>query len=215
MLATRGHLDEARELYEAALGHAQAVGDIRSVAITLGNLGVLLGEMNLLEEAKAANERARTIHREVGNRQFEGIALADLAYIEGRLGDFESARRHFDEAMAINLAVGNRRNVAAVHGYRGQVERAAGNPGAAADLADRAIAILDELGETVYRSIFQCDRGLAAVDLGEDATAYLEAAEQAMAEVGATDTSELARAVAALRAAIAAAANRGTAVDDE
>jgi tetratricopeptide (TPR) repeat protein len=90
-LRRRGAYSEAAAEHRAALEILRALGDQRSVALTLNNLALTVSHDGDDSTAVALFEEAATILGELGDDQVEGQVMANLGLTHRRHGRSEEA----------------------------------------------------------------------------------------------------------------------------
>ncbi len=99
----------AREILER--GHREIEhgleGELETQAYLLRSLGVVYGNLGLLETAREAKERALELRRQVSSPNDPELAteIANLAKLEYDSGDYGLAEEHYREALRIRQAV--------------------------------------------------------------------------------------------------------------
>jgi len=76
----RGDMEQARSLNVQSLEMARAIGDARSIAMSLHNLGAYAWRCGDKARAMALNEESMTVARDAGNLQTFALALGGLGY---------------------------------------------------------------------------------------------------------------------------------------
>ncbi len=94
-------------LYEEALSILRRLGDQRSAAVVLGNLGNLARHQGQPEQAQQLLEEALTLHRQMENWRGLAFSLLNLGGLAAEQGQFEQAHRFLDEALAIFQSLGS------------------------------------------------------------------------------------------------------------
>ena len=103
----RGHLGEARALYAAALGLAEAAGDNATVADLLRLLGGLSGEGADYRQARQHYQTSAKLAAELGDDHSRAKALVSLATILTYLGEFARAHALNEQCLELFRAVGD------------------------------------------------------------------------------------------------------------
>jgi tetratricopeptide (TPR) repeat protein len=133
----RGELDEARRIQERALAIREEVlgRDHVVVAVSLTNLGTILGMSGALPEARALFERSLAIQERVLGPDHPDCATTSISLgnVDHLLGDHDAARLRYERALAVHeRAYGPRHpavtdslsNLAVVHATRNDLARA-------------------------------------------------------------------------------------------
>ena len=81
-----GRPEQARQLFEGALALLRGLGDRRSTAMVLNNLGDLAWQQGEPEQARQFLEEALTLARQVENRRTLVFSLINLGGLAARAG---------------------------------------------------------------------------------------------------------------------------------
>lgn len=145
----QGNLRLARNMLDQALAEATAVQDLATRAETLLNLSEALYQDQLFDEARTDLNLALELHRTSGDRRSQATDLHYLGLTEAALGDTPLARQHLMEGLDIRQSCGLRDpGVDSLYALA-DLERKAGNPGAALDYAQRALTMLESVRRQV------------------------------------------------------------------
>jgi tetratricopeptide (TPR) repeat protein len=165
----RGQYGEAR----AHLLRARAINremDYRyGEAMTLGNLGAVLGEQGRPDEARAVYAQALALHRALGDRRSEGVMLSSLGAVDQEMGRPDAALAHLDAARAIHREVGNRRSEGVSVLRTAMVRQQQGRTAEARALYDEALALHRAAGDRRFEGTCLCCLGTLQRDLGDPA----------------------------------------------
>ncbi len=147
----RGELDEALPIRtEQQLPVYEPLGDVRSVAVTWGQIGDIYFQRGELDEALDFAERRLEVHREMGDIDSIAHAQWQLAQIALQRGDYETAAPALIEAFQLFDRLGRPDGVAVVGGTLGQLLLAAGNH-------DEATTVINSAAQA-YRKLGMSDR---------------------------------------------------------
>lgn len=137
-----GNLAAAEQAYREALKLKVQIGNRAREASTLGQLGLLYVTMNRHEDAVPMFRRSAEICAapEIGDLAGEGRARTNTAAALLVLGRYDEARRELARAIVCNQPFGHAAQPWKALGTLADLERAAGNPTAAAAARDQAIA---------------------------------------------------------------------------
>lgn len=102
------NVQEQRRLGQAALAHAELIGDERLEGICLQGLADADMSARDYEAAIDSYTRALSIHRKLGNRTYEAMLLGNLGGAYHRLGDFAEARRRYHTSLGYHRSAGTR-----------------------------------------------------------------------------------------------------------
>jgi len=160
-------LDDARELYERALGQLEGlVGVSERWLLTrrgrlLGNLAAVHHDERRLDDARVAYDRALASIRRADDPRLEGIFLSNLALLDQEQGDLSAAEARLDAAVGL-LSRQDRRLVGVAQGNLGAVLMEAGRLAEAETALQDAADVLATVGDE--RSLGLCEARLAALD---------------------------------------------------
>lgn len=202
---TQGRVDEAEQCSVDALAIHREVGNRIFEGMTLGNLGGIQLSRGQLDQARANFEDALALARELGDRRSEGDVLDNLGLLLRAQRNFDQARAHHEAALVIHREVGNRRHEGMSLGNLGGLRAELGHVAAGRADVDAAESILREVGDEALLAQVLCERGRVEVAAGNraEAQAALESASKLMQSTDAAPESEVGRAVARLRHALA------------
>ncbi|GAA0428017.1 SARP family transcriptional regulator [Acrocarpospora corrugata] len=96
-----GEFTAALDYYRKSLRISQEIGDRRSEADTLTNIGSCLGQMGRDGEALIHHHKALTISREIFERSIESRALLGIGDVNLRAGKHEIAQGRYSEALRL------------------------------------------------------------------------------------------------------------------
>ena len=173
--------------------------------------GWLLGELAQThvfagqhDEAFEVFQRAIALLREAGARSTEGLMLGNLGQLCFELGRLDEARDALGAALLIKREKGEARSIGAFQAVLARVQAAQGEHEEARRSVEGAEALLREAGDPVELGKVLCHAGQIAVLAGrtDDARGALSEAAALAAQAGVSETSELARAVDALRVSV-------------
>lgn len=104
----RGELEQARAIYEEALGIFRSLGDLDEVARCLAELGSVYFADGDLDTAIGLYEEAAALFRGLGQQARLSMTLSNLGALAGMRGDHELAATHGEEAARIQRDVDDR-----------------------------------------------------------------------------------------------------------
>ncbi len=142
-----GRYEEARRWLTEAWRLADALGDRRSKAQTLGNLGNVYAHQGRWEEAIRMYGQALDIFRALGDPHGEGQTLGNLGVLAQDQGDWAEARRLYEESLRIAERLGDRAGVAQTLHRLGLLAQAQGDLEGAMELYRESLAIREYLGD--------------------------------------------------------------------
>jgi len=182
--ATTGH-----HFLEQCLRLHQALGDRRSEATDLNNLGDAQRRLGNYQAAATWLEQSLHLARSFGDRKLEGVALLNLAVVAHYRGDHEGAATHGEQALGIARTIDDRENQAFALTTVGHALAALLRHTEAVEAYDTARDLWRELG--VPNIATEPQAGLARVKLAEGnvdgARAHVEALLAYFASGGSTD----------------------------
>jgi tetratricopeptide (TPR) repeat protein len=166
----------ARAYYEDALTIFQELGDRRTEAGYVGNIGRVSTKLGDYTQARSRLEEALAITRELGDRRSEGFWIGSLGEAAFQIGDYEEARGRFDEALSIARELGDRRAEYDWLGDLGGIACKLGDHVEAGGRYREALTIAGDLGRPDDLLLESCAELLVALDRYRDATELLGAA---------------------------------------
>jgi DNA-binding SARP family transcriptional activator len=105
----RGNSAEARRTLEEAVRLARELGDPAVMAMTSGNLGILLIGQRETEAAERALQEALTAARRADAHWLTAHVTGHLGVLDQDRGDWESAARNYHNARALTETIGDQR----------------------------------------------------------------------------------------------------------
>lgn len=146
----QGDLDQARRLYEQALGLARQTGDKKATARELGNIGVIYMQQGDLVTGKKMYAEALDVYREIGDKhgmEVNTANIGDIFYEEGRLG---GALAEFQDALVLAREVGHKTSEAIDIKNIGDVLADQGDLQGAMQMYQQAVSIQREIDDKSY-----------------------------------------------------------------
>ena len=139
-------LADAREWLLEASTILRAAGNLRGVAQTLENLGVVSAMEGHRDRARTYFGQCLDLYRELGDKK--GVAgtvrfLGQLSYLEG---DYGAAVQLLEECLALERELGSVQRVAEALGFLGRIAEAAGQVAGARTLYRESLATYAEAG---------------------------------------------------------------------
>jgi len=111
-----GNADDAREVLRRGCDLLEQAGDLRSLAVCLGNVAWVEQTSGDLDEAEAYFARAVKAAAEIGSLYDEAVILGNLGNMYLDRKELESAGKTFERALTLHREIGNRRHEAIVLG---------------------------------------------------------------------------------------------------
>jgi tetratricopeptide (TPR) repeat protein len=167
--------EDARALFEEALGIWRELGDREGIALAVKGLGVVRAQLGDFDEARALIEECILLHQEAGNGQPIIWAHLDLAGMASAQGDFMAARLCMEQALALAREIGYTEGVAIMHDNLGDLAQDQGDFTTAQRHFQEALALhrAGGRGRTMHsaRMLFRlgqafCETGDYAVAIG-------------------------------------------------
>lgn len=147
-LAQQGHWDDALAIHDVACRVAERTGDLRGLAVSLRNRGVV---RRLLEDYPAAMAdlvRAHQLYAQRGDLMGAADVIQWLGTVQYATGEYAAATANLSAALALCEEVGNRFGVAHARYRLGIVAHLTDDYRAAASNLARAYAVFAETGST-------------------------------------------------------------------
>jgi serine/threonine protein kinase/tetratricopeptide (TPR) repeat protein len=146
----QGDLEQARRLYEQALGLARQTGDKRATARELANIGVIYMQQGDLTASKKMYAEALKAYQEIGDKHGMEVITAntgDIFYEEGQLG---GALAEYEDALVLAREVGHRSSEAIDIKNMGDVLADQGDLQGAMQMYQQAVSIQREIDDKSY-----------------------------------------------------------------
>ncbi|MEO0538901.1 MAG: CHAT domain-containing tetratricopeptide repeat protein [Cyanobacteria bacterium P01_A01_bin.123] len=163
-----GQLTDALQNWQRASSLYRDIGDLASLASTIGNLGILYTDLHDYEQAIKLQNEQLAIARQINSPEAEASALLSLGIVQQLLGNYRQAINHFQDSLSIAQAIDDvskefhsLNNLGVVYVALGQYEQAL-------TLYEQALAISQRTGD--HRGIGQMFRnlGVAYSGLGQE-----------------------------------------------
>jgi tetratricopeptide (TPR) repeat protein len=127
-----GRLDEAAAAYERATRQAESLGDLRSVAVSQGQLGTVRMLQGRHDDAIAAHAEARETFEKLGEPGSVATAWHQIGRVHQEAQRFDAAEAAYRRSLALQVARGNKAGEAAallqlgsLYDDQGQLDEAA------------------------------------------------------------------------------------------
>ncbi len=168
-----GDYAQAQAYYEQSLRIYRELGDRWGEGGALNNLGIVLSLIGDYARSRTCHEQTMQIYREMGDRHGEAMSLVNMGLLSRYMGDFKAVQEYSRQAWQIAQELGDRLN----EGYAltnlgcalvdlGQLEEAA-------DVCQRAVALLRALG--MHRLSMESLVGLARISMARGDLAQAQA----------------------------------------
>lgn len=138
-LADAGQYAEARSAYERGLAIAEELGDPRSQAVSLGQLGTLAMVEGNVDEAIERHQAALAIFKRLHEPVNEAVAWHQLGNAFHQARRWEDAERHYRESAKIKEQHGNLASAAQTWSNLAAVNESLGKPEVAEEWYRKAI----------------------------------------------------------------------------
>jgi tetratricopeptide (TPR) repeat protein/transcriptional regulator with XRE-family HTH domain len=142
---SQGRHQEALEHNQQALPLARAAGHRAVEAHALNSLGWHSAHLGNYQHAVASCQHALELERDLGDRHDQACTWDSLGYAHAHLGDHTQAITCYSHALSLYHELGNRYLQARTLARLGDTYYTAGQPQAARDARQQALAILDNL----------------------------------------------------------------------
>ena len=107
ILARKGEVEQASDLFRAALSAARMIKDRELTGTCLNNLGLVCKYLGRWSESQAYHEEALGLAEEVGQHLEKGLRLNNLGIIYSKRGYLKKAHRCWTDALNILTRIGN------------------------------------------------------------------------------------------------------------
>lgn len=164
-------LTDAREWLLEASTLLREAGNVRGVAQTLENLGVVSAMEGHGDRARSYFRQCLDLYRQVGDKMGVAGTVRFLGQLSYREGDYDAAVQLLEECLALERQLGSVQRVAEALGFLGRIAEAAGRRADARTLHRESLATYAEAGnpagaDDVLRRLL----GLEPVPDGESTT---------------------------------------------
>ena len=176
----RGNYEEARSLYEVAIGVAKELGDDQGLAASLHNLGIVAQHQGHYQKAKELYNQSLEIKRSLGDQAGIASSLHQLGIIAQLQGHYQEAKDLFNQSLEIKRSLGDQAGIAKSLGQLGTIAQDQGNYQEAKDLYNQSLEIARTLGDQagIAKSLGQLGALAEEIDDRNEATRlYREALE--------------------------------------
>ena len=170
-LAQQGHWDDALAIHDVACRVAEHTGDLRGLAVSLRNRGVV---RRLLEDYPAAMSdlvRAHQLYAQRGDLMGAADVIQCLGTVQYATGEYAAATANLSAALALCEEVGDRFGVANARYRLGIVRHLTDDYRAAASNLARAYAVFTEIGSRQGQADALSYLGLVQAMAGDHPTA--------------------------------------------
>ena len=161
-----GNLDVAEALFLGARERAQRVGDVKLVAMTSQNLGVLANIRGDLGEARQYYETGLAHYRALGLASDVCIALNNLGMLYTDLQQYDAAERAYEEGAQISHVLGDLGARTLIEVNRAEMWVARADYERARESCDHAMELTDRTGEMGARGEAHKLYGIIERELG-------------------------------------------------
>lgn len=167
----QGHLEQAHELFQAALSLFDRLGDNRGVAECLRGLGNTLLTWGQYEQARRHLEEARSLFGQLGDQQQQAACARTIGMAWWRQREYEAARSAYVASLKICRAIGDRLGEAASLNGMGLVAISQGEKEETRRCWEKSVALYRSLGLEKRAASGLHNLGILAISVGDWATA--------------------------------------------
>ncbi len=139
-------LTDAREWLLEASTLLRSAGNVRGLAQTLENLGVVSAMEGHSDRARSYFRQCLDLYRQVGDKMGVAGTVRFLGQLSYREGDYDSAVQLLEECLALERELGSVQRVAEALGFLGSIAEAAGRVADARALYRDSLATYAEAG---------------------------------------------------------------------
>jgi tetratricopeptide (TPR) repeat protein len=164
----RGHVVEARRLYEESLEIGRQLGDQHTAAATLHELGKLAQISGEYDEARRLYSESLEIEERFGTQLGVAQTFHQLAILSQKTGQLDEAQRLYGESLEITRRLGDQRSVASTLHELGSLAVAAGEFEEARRLYHESLEITLKLGDQHAVATALNSLGTMAEDEGDN-----------------------------------------------
>ena len=167
-----GKWAEARESVHEAIATSRAIGDVKNVARSQLQLGIIHYLTDEIDEAQKWYVRAIAVCRSEGFLATEALIVGNLGLLNWRAGNVEEALRQLMQALEMHQRVGNIRAQGREHSNIGVLQIYAGNSLDGAASLREALRINREVQDARAEAITLVSLGVANQLSGDVAQAF-------------------------------------------
>jgi predicted ATPase len=196
MVGGQGDMTAASAYWERGLALARQMGETRSIASLLNNLGAVAQHRSDWHRAESLFSESSRQFQMLGDHLRAARTLGNLASLDHRRGHIERARARYEEALALSRAEQNRQDVAMLLANLALLkapDRTA--EGMVHEYALEAITLSDDIGDHRTAGLALTGLGIAADVQGDPERALSHFHESQKRFEHAGDTSGVARAI--------------------
>ncbi len=193
-LVERGKPDEAQAMFEQAVRHFEEAGDVRSEAITWGQIGDVHHARGDLDEAlRIRREQELPVYQRLGDVRSEAITWGKIGDVHYQRGDLEEASRWQSRRLEVNRRLEDRDGVAATLWDLAKIDLARGDTAGALPRLEEAFTLLERVGRAEGLAIVGERYGsllLVAAGQDQEAMVVLRRSADAYRRLGRADNAE-------------------------
>jgi DNA-binding SARP family transcriptional activator/tetratricopeptide (TPR) repeat protein len=145
LLTQQNQFDEALDYAVEALRLRRSLADSAAIAYSENAVGWILAHLGQPDAALWYCRRALEMHQESGSRSGVADTLDSIAYAYGQLADYEQSITHYKRAQEMYRLLGDLPSEANSRIHLGDIQFASGQPEAARDSWEQALALLDQV----------------------------------------------------------------------
>jgi tetratricopeptide (TPR) repeat protein len=161
-----GRFDEAQNRFEAALPVFQEMEDLRSVGVTLGQLGTLALRRGDLAEARQRYAEALQTFRALGEPQSEAVAWHQFGRVAEEAEEWDEAERCYRESLKLKESYNDLPGAARTCNQLAVVAAGAGRHADAERWYLRALEGFEQTGQVQYAAVASSNLASLYLDLG-------------------------------------------------
>jgi len=165
LLAGRGEVQKAAEVFQNARAGFKALDKEREQAIATGALAQLKAQAGNIDEALRLHKEALSVYEHLGDVRSRAVTLGNLAQLKAQAGNIDEALRLHKERMEIFDRLGDVRERAVTLGDLARLKAQAGNIDEARAFNEERLGIVRRIGYSEGIANAQFDQ--AQLDLGE------------------------------------------------
>jgi eukaryotic-like serine/threonine-protein kinase len=147
---SQGNYSAAQKIYENVLADARRVGYQRTIGISLGNIGITLGDQGDSAAAKARFEEALSIFLKTDDKFSFAYFSMGLAYVLYNLGDLREAKANLEQSVRMDREIGDKRTMGYAMSELGLMLSASGDLAEASRAYQEALGIWTEFGNQLF-----------------------------------------------------------------
>lgn len=161
-LLMRGYTVEAMRKAEQLIATARELGDQKTEAQVIGELGVIYHHIGEYERASGAYEEANRLLEESEDKAGVASVLQNMGILSLAQGDYSGAMRLSRDSLKIKEELGNKRGISSALHLMGMIARTQGNDSEALLMYQRSLEMSEELNYKVAIAATLHEMGIIA-----------------------------------------------------